>query len=78
MGDPDSIEVITRRNEESIVPDVMAARTRNALTLYRPLATVPGVEIRHHDTVLYNSTYRPDDRLMVNTHAYGINGVSPS
>jgi hypothetical protein len=29
------------------------------------------VEIRFHDTVLYNSIYRADDQLLVNTHVYG-------
>jgi hypothetical protein len=33
---------------------------------------VDGVEIRLHDTVLYNSIYRADDYLLVNPHAYGI------
>ena len=50
----------------------MAAKIRNALTLYRPLCTVENIEIRLHRTVLYNSIYRADDQLMVNQHTYGI------
>ncbi|MEV5741979.1 XRE family transcriptional regulator [Microbispora rosea] len=71
LGDPDSPQIAARGAEEGIGADVMAARVRNALTLYRPLQAVPGVEIRLHDTVLYNSIYRADDDLLVNIHAYG-------
>jgi hypothetical protein len=35
------------------------------------LATVAGVEIRRHSTVLYNSIYRFDDEMIVNPHVYG-------
>lgn len=30
-----------------------------------------GTEFRLHGTTLYNSIYRADDQLIVNTHAYG-------
>jgi hypothetical protein len=32
---------------------------------------VPTVEIRLHTTVLYNSLYRADDEMLVNSHVYG-------
>ncbi|TDD44209.1 hypothetical protein E1286_27655 [Nonomuraea terrae] len=32
---------------------------------------IENVEIRLHQTVLYNSIYRADAELLVNTHAYG-------
>ncbi|MFI6325516.1 XRE family transcriptional regulator [Nonomuraea sp. NPDC050556] len=72
LGDPDSTEVAARGIDENIGPDIMAARTRNALTLHRPLCDVQGVEMRLHSTVLYNSIYQADRQLLVNTHAYGI------
>ena len=50
----------------------MPAKIRNALTLYRPLASVENIEIRLHKTVLYNSIYRGDSQLLVNQHSYGI------
>ncbi|WP_327107879.1 XRE family transcriptional regulator [Nonomuraea glycinis] len=71
LGDPEGEEVATRGVDEGIGAEVMAARVRNALTLYRSLRDVPGVEIRLHRTVLYNSIYHADDHLLVNTHAYG-------
>lgn len=71
LGDPDGIQ-ITRRGSDEGIDTVMAARIRNALILYRPLAPEPGVELRLHDTVLYNSIYRADDDLLVNTHLHGV------
>ena len=29
------------------------------------------IEVRLHDTILYNSIFRADDQLLVNTHIYG-------
>ncbi|MFI6599138.1 XRE family transcriptional regulator [Nonomuraea sp. NPDC050536] len=72
LGDPDSAEVAARGLDEDIGPDVMAARIRNAIALYRPMCGIQGVEIRLHGTVLYNSIYQADRQLLVNTHAYGI------
>jgi hypothetical protein len=52
--------------------DAMSFQIRNALALYRPLLAVSGVEFRFHRTVLYNSIYRADDQVLVNTHVYGV------
>jgi transcriptional regulator with XRE-family HTH domain len=70
LGDPESAAVAQRGQEEGI-DDAMAAKVRNALTLYRAALMVENVEIRLHDTVLYNSLYRADDQLFVNQHVYG-------
>jgi hypothetical protein len=71
LGDPESTSVSERGADEG-VGESMAAKIRNALVLYRPLRDVEGVEIRLHNTVLYNSIYRADDDLLINPHAYGI------
>jgi transcriptional regulator with XRE-family HTH domain len=71
LGDPEGRYIAERREEEGI-GDVMLAKIRNALTLYRSVAELENVEIRLHQTVLYNSIYRADDQLLVNQHAYGI------
>ena len=71
LGDPDSDEVAQRGADEG-VDGAMAAKIRNALVMYRPLRGVEGVEFRFHDTILYNSIYRADDELLVNTHVYGV------
>ncbi|WP_214108078.1 helix-turn-helix domain-containing protein [Acrocarpospora catenulata] len=70
LGNPDSAEVAQRGADEGI-DEVMAAKVRNALVLYRPILRIDGVQIRLHSTILYNSIYRADDQLLVNTHIYG-------
>jgi transcriptional regulator with XRE-family HTH domain len=71
LGDPAS-QVVTDRGEDEGVGDAMAAKIRNALALYRPLRQMEGVEFRFHRTVLYNSIYRADDQVLVNTHIQGV------
>lgn len=71
LGDPDSEEVAKRGADEGI-GETMGARIRNTIVLVRPLRDVERIEIRIHRTILYNSIYRADDRLMVNTHIYGV------
>jgi transcriptional regulator with XRE-family HTH domain len=71
LGDPDS-QVVTDRGEDEGVDDAMAAKIRNALALYRPLRAAGGVEFRFHRTILYNSIYRADDQVLVNTHLFGV------
>jgi hypothetical protein len=71
LGDPDSPSVALRGQEEGI-GDAMAAKVRNALTHYRPLAKSENVEIRLHQTVLYNSIYRADGQIFINQHAFGV------
>jgi hypothetical protein len=70
LGDPDSSTVAERGRQEGI-DDAMCAKVRNALVNYRPLDGVAGVHIHLHATPLYNSIYRVDDEMLVNTHVYG-------
>ena len=69
LGDPDS-ETVAQRGADEGVDDVQAAKIKNALVMYRPLRDIDGIEFRLHRTVLYNSIYRCDDQLLVNTHIY--------
>lgn len=71
FGDPASSQVAERGADEGM-DDAMAAKIRNALVLCRELRATPGAELRLHRTVLYNSIYRGDDDLLVNTHIYGV------
>ena len=71
LGDPDSQAVADRGDDEGI-GDTVPAKTRHALALFRPLRRVAGVEFRLHRTVLYNSIYRADDQVLVNTHVFGL------
>lgn len=71
IGDPANRAVARRSDEEGIGKGVLASKARNALAFFRPLAEVDGVAIRTHGTTLYNSIYRFDDDMLVNTHVYG-------
>jgi transcriptional regulator with XRE-family HTH domain len=71
LGDPDSQAVAERGKDEGIA-EAIAGKIRNAIILFRPLQVVDNVEIRLHGTILYNSIYRSDDQLLVNTHIYGM------
>lgn len=52
-------------------------RIRNVLSLLRALPGA-GAEIRLHPTTLYNSIYRADDELLINTHVFGnVAGCAP-
>jgi len=69
LGDPEGASLAARDGEYKIGGGV-AGRVRAVLAYYSQLAAT--VEIRLHDTPLYNSIYRFDDEVVVNTHVYGI------
>lgn len=69
LGDPDS-EFVAQRGADEGIGDTMGAKIRNALVLYKSLRNIDGIEFRLHRTVLYNSIYRADDQILVNTHIY--------
>jgi hypothetical protein len=75
LGDPDSAEVARRGAEEGI-GDAMAAKIRNAMVFYQPLIAAGAAEVRLHSTVLYNSIFRGDDEMLVNSHVYGTAAAS--
>jgi len=70
LGDPESHVVNTRGADEGI-DQAMAAKIRNVIVLYESLRESDNVQLRLHSTVLYNSIYRSDDELLVNTHVFG-------
>jgi hypothetical protein len=69
-GDPDSAAVDTRDREEGL-RGTLAHKIRAALTYYRPLVDVPGVEVRLHQATLYASLFRFDDTMLANPHMWG-------
>ncbi|KAA2252156.1 XRE family transcriptional regulator [Solihabitans fulvus] len=75
FGDPASREVARRSDEEQLGKGTLSARIRNALAFYRPLQSVDGVEMRFHKATLYNSIFRFDDEMIINTHVYGFQGA---
>ncbi|GAB2986912.1 DUF5919 domain-containing protein [Amycolatopsis acidiphila] len=75
FGDPASRDVTRRSEEERLGKHTMSGRIRNALAHYRPLFDLQGPELRFHRTTLYNSIFRFDDEMIVNTHVYGTQGA---
>jgi hypothetical protein len=71
LGDPESPHVLERGRSEGI-GDTMPAKVSSAIAMFSSLRSVPNVEIRLHGTILYNSIYRSDDQMFVNTHIYGV------
>ncbi len=71
LGEPDCAAVKQRGIDEG--HRIMDGKIRNALMNYRPLfASHPDIGFRLHDATLYNSLFRADDEMLVNTHVYGI------
>ncbi len=71
FGDRDSEAVRQRSIDEGIGRDTISAKVDQAMAFFKPLADVPGIEVRTHETVLYNSIYRFDDEMIVNPHVFG-------
>ena len=71
LGDPRSAQVEQRGIDERI-GNAIPTKIRNTIVNFGSLIGVPGIEFRLHGTVLYNSIYRADDHMLVNTHVYGI------
>jgi len=69
LGDPDSDAVARRGQEEGID---MGARIRNTFKFIEPIVDHPGIEVRQHDTTLYNSYYIADSVMLVNSHSLGV------
>lgn len=69
-GSPSSTTVAARGEEEGI-GDYLAARIGLSLNYMAPVLATPGIEVRLHESVLYNSIYRFDDEMLVNTHVAG-------
>lgn len=75
FGDPGSRQVAIRSEEEQLGKGTLAARIHNALAYYQSLRETDGVAIRFHKTTLYNSIFRFDNEMIVNTHVYGFQGA---
>jgi transcriptional regulator with XRE-family HTH domain len=70
LGDPKGRQLVARDAEHQIGGGV-AGRVAAVLSYYTQRMPL-SVEIRLHDTPLYNSIYRFDDEMLVNVHVYGI------
>ncbi|MCP2293623.1 hypothetical protein APR11_000027 [Nocardia amikacinitolerans] len=75
FGRPEAPEADKRSAEERLAAGTVSSRINNALALIEPLASLDGVDLRYHDTTLYNSIFRFDDEMIVNAHVYGMPGA---
>jgi hypothetical protein len=75
LGDPSSPKLLERGAEEKFGAGIVS-RAENALKHYAPLCNCPGVEVRVHGNTLYNSIYRFDDAMLVNTHVWGLSAFA--
>lgn len=71
LADPNSPKIADRGAEEGI-GSAVASRVRNATALFQPLLNAQGVQVRQHETVLYNSIFRADDEMLINPQVHGI------
>ncbi|MGW0634129.1 XRE family transcriptional regulator [Nocardia salmonicida] len=69
LGDHTCPEVYKRAQEEGLAS--LPQRCKSTLEYLAETAELPTVEIRTHQTPLYNSIYRFDDSMLLNTHSYG-------
>jgi transcriptional regulator with XRE-family HTH domain len=72
VGDANS-EVVQLRGQEERFGHGIESRCRLALMHYSSLIGTPGIEVRTHETTLYNSLFRADDQILVNAHVWGVN-----
>jgi hypothetical protein len=71
LGDPNSPKLLERGREENFGIGIVS-RAEVALKHYESLRDCLGVEVRLHGATLYNSIYRFDDVMLVNTHVWGL------
>lgn len=71
FGETDS-DAVARRGEEEGIGELLAARCRLTWSYWSPFVGEQGIEARKHGTTLYNSLFRFDNALLVNTHALGV------
>ena len=61
-----------QRGIDEGIGNAVPTKIRNTIVNLGSLIGMPGIELRLHGTVLYNSIYRADDQMLVNAHVYGI------
>jgi hypothetical protein len=73
LADPDSPAVASRDEEEEL-GGTFPHRIRTTLHHFRRLNGVDGIDLRYHQTPLYNSVFRGDDQMLVTPHMYRLKG----
>ncbi|GJF07281.1 helix-turn-helix domain-containing protein [Pseudonocardia sp. D17] len=78
VGDHSSPAVVQRAAEEGTAGG-LEGRVQLMRRYLHDVAHLPGVEVRAHGTILYNSIYRFDGQALINGHAFGsLAGQNPT
>lgn len=70
LGNPEG-EHVAERGADERIGAAMASKVHNVLAFYQELRGHENIDVNFHDTTLYNSIYRFDDEMLVNTHLFG-------
>jgi hypothetical protein len=70
LGDPDS-DAVRRRGQEEGIGEGIASRCRLAISYASVVQRADADAVRKSGATLYNSLFRADDEVLVNTHFWG-------
>lgn len=73
LANPDS-PYVAERDEEEGLGGTLPARIRTTLDHFESLHGVEGIELRFHETRMYNSVFRGDDEMFVTPHLFALKG----
>jgi len=73
LADPKSAYVAERDEEEGL-GGTFSARIRSTLDHFEGLFGVEGIDLRFHETRMYNSIFRGDDQMFFTPHLYALKG----
>jgi transcriptional regulator with XRE-family HTH domain len=65
---------VAERDEEEGLGGTLADRIRTTIYHFKPLLGVEGIDLRFHQTRMYNSVFRGDDEMFVTPHLYALKG----
>jgi len=65
---------VAERDEEEGLGGTFPDRIRTTVDHFEPLFGVEGIDLRFHQTRMYNSVFRGDDQMFVTPHLYGLKG----
>lgn len=73
LANPDS-QVVAERDEEEGLGGTMPERIRTTLDHFEALFGVEGIDLKFHETRMYNSLVRGDNQMLMTPHQYGVKG----
>lgn len=73
LANPDS-PYVAERDEEEGLGGTLPDRIRTTVDHFEPLFGVEGIDLRFHQTRMYNSVFRGDDEMFVTPHLYALKG----